>query len=111
MWCRPVKLQRPLYLAEQQQLSSGTVDLEFNDLLVQLPYLMTISSYGVLSILRSALYDPHVYCHLADAWLSPVLVNWPTFNEKIAILGCIRSPEAGGWWMGVAITFLAYPEL
>jgi hypothetical protein len=107
MWRRPAKLPRPLHLAEQQQWRSGTVDLGVNDLLVQLPYLMTISSYGILSILRSALYDPHVYCHLAGAWLSPVLVNWPTSNEKIAMLGCIRSPEAGGWWMGAAITSLA----
>jgi hypothetical protein len=106
VWRRPAKLPRPLHLAEQQQWGSGTSDLEFDDLLVQLPYLMTISSYGILSILRSALYDPQVYCHRAGAWLNPVLVNWPTSNEKIAILGSIRSPEAGGWWMGAAITSL-----
>lgn len=84
----------------------------------ELPYYMTLSCSPevMISTLCGSFWQPDVPCNMVSQWLHPVLeevlydATESKFQELVAMIGAIRRPNLGAFWIGAAVSGIS-PKL
>ena len=104
VWGIPVRLPAPIHLMNQCSQNSKADITAFQRLIDLLPRLVTISSFGVEGVLRSAFYDESIHSLSSGQWIQPAMISWPHSSVFAAEVGCQRCPQLAKWWIGMAIS-------
>src|SRR5437764_6299679 len=65
----------------------------FDSLVRLLLWLITVSLFGVESIIRSAFYNDNIHCLSSRQWIQPTIISWPHLSQFAMQVGCPRCPS------------------
>ncbi|KAI9749689.1 MAG: hypothetical protein M4579_006779 [Chaenotheca gracillima] len=107
----PPRLPRPNH-GNENSTWTGTAGLQrLEELFRLIPNLMTISSLvmGLTSILCGIFYEDSVSCNLCSEWLEPMSSAFNTIidSQTLAVIGMLRRPGLGRWWLGATVSGLS----